>query len=204
MKKGKKLWLLLLEQQKNDRHSLFFASLYRKIKYQNPSISEDFSKTFLKWSRDGLETTGRQCWSSGWKNVLRCLSFCTSLIAGLRQAFLFVDCVRLLLFVSVVLWEFWLRLNEIHEERTFAPCKAFLFVFVFVIVVVAFFSSLENYFGFTRTKSSKNGSFRQSEVEYDVSEHFQRGLYSSDNCAFDLWVDFVSSASLSFAGLNVK
>ena len=34
-------------------------------------------------------------------------------------------------------------------------------------------------------------------------EHFQRGLYFSDNCVFDLWVDFVSSASPSFAGLNM-
>ena len=39
-----------------------------------------------------------------------------------------------------------MRLNEIREVRTFAPCKGF-FVFVFVVVVVVF-SSLENYFGF--------------------------------------------------------
>ena len=26
-------------------------------------------------------------------------------------------------------------------------------------------------------------------------EHFQRGEYFSDNCTFELWVDFVSSAS---------
>ena len=32
-----------------------------------------------------------------------------------------------------------------HEVRTFAPCKGFLFVFVVV------FSSLENYFGFRTT-----------------------------------------------------
>ena len=31
-----------------------------------------------------------------------------------------------------------------HEVRTFAPCKGFLFVFVV-------FSSLENYFGFRTT-----------------------------------------------------
>ena len=42
---------------------LFFPSLYRKIKDPNPSISEDFTKTFLKWPRDRLETTWRQCWS---------------------------------------------------------------------------------------------------------------------------------------------
>ena len=31
--------------------------------------------------------------------------------------------------------------------------------------------------------------------------HFQTGLYFSDNGAFDLWVNFVSSASPAFAGL---
>ena len=51
-----------------------------------------------------------------------CAIVCASFIAGSRRAFLFVDCV---FFVCVVLWEFWLRLNEIHEVRTFSPCKAF-------------------------------------------------------------------------------
>ena len=41
-------------------------------------------------------------------------------------------------FVCVVLGESWLRLNEIHKVRRFAPSKAFLFVL----------SSLENYFEF--------------------------------------------------------
>ena len=59
-----------------------------------------------------------------------CASFCASAIAGSRRAFLCVDCVYLLL-------EFW---SEVHEVRTFARCKAFLFD--------VFFSSLENYFGF--------------------------------------------------------
>ena len=36
-------------------------------------------------------------------------------------------------------------LSEVHEVRTFAPCKAFLFD------MFAFFSSLENYFGFRTT-----------------------------------------------------
>ena len=40
-----------------------------------------------------------------------------------------------------------MRLNEIHEVRTFAPCKRFFFYFVVVVV----FSSLENYFGFRTT-----------------------------------------------------
>ena len=36
-------------------------------------------------------------------------------------------------------------LSEMHEVRTFAPCKAFLFD------MFAFFSSFENYFGFRTT-----------------------------------------------------
>ena len=101
-----------------------------------------------------------------------------------------------MVFVCVVLLEFWLRLNEIHEVRTFAPCKGFFFVFVVV------FPSLENYFGFrttnVRVKTDHSVSLRWNKT----FEHFQTGLYFSDNCAFDLWVDFVSSASPSFAGLN--
>ena len=35
-------------------------------------------------------------------------------------------------------------------------------------------------------------------------EHFQRGEYFSDNCAFELWVDFVSSAEgLPGGGVHV-
>ena len=49
-----------------------------------------------------------------------------------------VSTARLCLFVAGVL-------SEMHELRTFAPCKAFLFdMFVF-------FSLLENYFGFRTT-----------------------------------------------------
>ena len=63
-----------------------------------------------------------------------CASFCASLIAGSRRAFLCVDCVCLFGVLS-----------EMHEVRAFAPCKAFLFD------MFAFFSSLENYFGFRTT-----------------------------------------------------
>ena len=63
-----------------------------------------------------------------------CASFCASLIAGSRRAFLCVDCVCLFGVLS-----------EMHEVRTFAPCKACLFE------MFAFFSSLENYFGFRTT-----------------------------------------------------
>ena len=59
-----------------------------------------------------------------------------SLIAGSSRAFLCVDCMCL--FVAGVL-------SEMHEVRTLAPCKAFLFD------MFAFFSSLENYFGFRTT-----------------------------------------------------
>ena len=131
----------------------FFASLYRKIKDQNPSTSEDFSKTFLKWPRDGLETTWRQCWSSGRKKLAEKRSaLCKLLCVPYRRlkAGFSVCWLRSTAFVCVVLWEFWLRLNEIHEVRTFAPCKGFLFVLV--VVIVAVFLSLENYFGFRRTK----------------------------------------------------
>ena len=57
-----------------------------------------------------------------------CASFCASLTAGSRRAFLCVDCVCLLL-AGV--------LSEMHEVRTFAPCKAFLFD------MFAFFRSLK-------------------------------------------------------------
>ena len=155
----------------------FFASLYRKIKDQNPRISEDFTKTFLKWPRDGLETTWRQCWSFR---------------AEKRSAHPLLPA-----FVCLVLWEFWLRLNEIYEVRMFAPCKGFFFVFVVVV-----FSSLENYFGFRTTNVRVKTDHPSVWGGIKRFEHFQRGLYFSDNCAFDLWIDFVSSASPSFAGLN--
>ena len=58
---------------------VFFPSLYRKIKDQNPSISEDFTKTFLKWPRDRLETMTSMLVSQRGKTF--CASFCASLIA---------------------------------------------------------------------------------------------------------------------------
>ena len=67
-------------------------------------------------------------------------TFCASLIAGSRRAFLLVDCICLCCSVRVLTKTEW-----IHEVQTSAPCKAFLFVFVVV------FLSLENYFGFGTT-----------------------------------------------------
>ena len=61
--------------------------------------------------------------------------------------------------------------------------KAIFYVFVVVVVV---FSSLENYFGFrttnVRVKTDHSVSLRWNKT----FEHFQTGLYFSDNCAFDL------------------
>ena len=66
-----------------------------------------------------------------------CASFCAYLIAGSRRAFLCVDCRVDCVCLSL---EF-----EMHEVRTFAPCKTFLFD------IFAFFSSPKNYFGFRTT-----------------------------------------------------
>ena len=60
-------------------------------------------------------------------------------------------------------------------------------------VVLVVFSSLESYFGFRTTKGRTDHSV--SPRWNKRFEHFQRGEYFSDNCAFELWVDFVSSAS---------
>ena len=86
----------------------------------------------------------------------------------------------------------------------FTRCERLLLVkaFFFVFVVFVGFSSLENYFGLRTT------NVRVKTVHPSVwggikrFEHFQRGLYFPDNRAFDLWIDFVSSSSPSFAGLN--
>ena len=104
-------------------------------------------------------------------------------------------------FVCVVLCEFWLRLNEIHEVRTFSPCIKPFFCFCFCCCCCFLVTWKLLWIQSNQCQSKKmiipsvwNGIKR--------FEHFQRGLYFSDNCAFDLWVDFVSSASHSFAGLN--
>ena len=56
-------------------------------------------------------------------------------------------------------------LSEMHEVRTFAPCKAFLFD------MFAFFASLENYFGF-RTTNVKG------ETDYSVSLRWNKRLWT--------------------------
>ena len=81
-------------------------------------------------------------------------------------------------------------------------CKAFLFVFFVVVVFVVVFLSLENYFGFLKTNVKGRTDHSVSPRWNKRFEHFQRGENFSDNCAFELSVDFVSSASHSIAGLN--
>ena len=90
---------------------IFLPKPFWKIKDQNPSISENFTKTVLTWPRDRLETRRRQCWSFRAEKRSAQAS-----AHPLSPAF-----------VCLVLWEFWLfwlRLNEIHEVWTFAPCNS--------------------------------------------------------------------------------
>ena len=58
--------------------------------------------------------------------------------------------------------------------------------FFSVAVVVVVFSSLENYFGFRTTNVRVKTDHSVSRGGIKRFEHFQRGLYFSDNCAFDL------------------
>ena len=81
------------------------SQAFRKDKRLKCEHFEDFTKTFLKWPRDGLDTTWRQCWSSGRKNILS--NFCASVILGssnlrLKAGFLLVDCVCLCRSVKVL------------------------------------------------------------------------------------------------------
>ena len=54
------------------------------------------------------------------------------------------------------------------------------------IVIVVVFSSLENYFGFRTTNVRVKTDHFVSRGGIKRFEHFQTGLYFSDNCAFDL------------------
>ena len=57
---------------------------------------------------------------------------------------------------------------------------------LFVVV----FSSLENYFGLRTTNVRVKTDHASVWGGIKRFEHFQRGLYFSDNCAFDLWINF--------------
>ena len=106
-----------------------------------------------------------------------CASFCTSLIAGSRRAFLW-----LCLYVAGAL-------SEVHEVQTFAPCKAFLFD------MFAFFSLLENYFQFRTTdvkgKTDHSVSLRWNKRFWTF---LKRRVFFLIVHPINLWVDF--------AGLN--
>ena len=96
-------------------------------------------------------------------------TFCASLIAGSRWAFLCVDCLCL------SLREFWPRLNEMHELQSFAPCKAFLFNMFF------FFASLENYFGFRITKG-------KGKMDHSVSQRQNKKFWTLPKGQVFFWL----------------
>ena len=108
--------------------------LYRRS--DRPNTGKEGHNPAIKAKNAKKDRRAILCWPwfslQGGKTF--CASFCASLIAGSRRAFLCVDCVCLFGVLS-----------KMHEVRTFAPCKAFLFD------MFAFFSSLENYFGFRTT-----------------------------------------------------
>ena len=97
-----------------------------------------------------------------------CASFCASLIAGSRREF---SVCWLCLFVAGVL-------SEMHEVRTFAPCKAFLFD------MFSFFRRLKI------TLDSEQPMLKEKRIIPSIwggikgFEHFLRGEYFSD-CASD-------------------
>ena len=106
-----------------------------------------------------------------------CASFCASLIAGSRRAFLCVDQTEFDC-VCLSLREFWLRRNETHEVWMFASRKAFLPLCGFCC------SSLENYFGLRTTDVKAKRIIPSVWGGIKSFEHFQRGEYFSD-CALD-------------------
>ena len=75
----------------------FLPNLYRKIKDPNPNISEDLTA-------DGLETTWRQCWSSGRKNVSQTSANPLSHAQG--ALFFLLKASKLNCLNCVVLWHF--------------------------------------------------------------------------------------------------
>ena len=143
----------------------FLNGLYRKMKDQNPSISEDFTKTFLKWPRHGLETTWRKCWSSRRKRVLRKL--------------LRISCRRLKAGCSVCLFVTesfdWDRMKCTRCERLLLPF--YLFVFFFSPHLKITLDSEQPMLKEKRIIPSVWGGIKGF-------EHFLRGEYFSD-CASD-------------------
>ena len=107
-----------------------------------------------------------------------CASFCASLIAGSRRAFLCVDCVRLLL-------EFWVNCTR---------CECLLPLKHFYLTCLLFFRRLKI------TLDSEQPMLKEKRIIPSVwggikgFEHFLRGEYFLIVHPINLWVDF--------AGLN--
>ena len=120
-------------------HVLFSRRLHflQRTWHRLQNLSKFFSQSVTTEKADELLS------SSGRKNVLRKL-----LRIPYRRLKAGIFCaLTLCLFVAGVL-------SGMHEVRTFAPCKAILFD------MFAFFSLLENYFGFrtTNVKGKKDHS----------------------------------------------
>ena len=134
----------------------FFPSLYTQIKDQNPSISEDFTKTFLKWPRDRLETMTSMLVFQGGK--MFCASFCASVIA----------CVCLCRSVRVLTVRDWMK---------YTRCELLLLVNAFFLFLLLFFRHLKI------TLDSEQPVLEQKQIIPSVwgrikrFEHFQTGLY---------------------------
>ena len=142
------------------------------------------------WSGRPVLTFGKRpkdCWEEKWlrdlqasgqKNVLRKL--------------LRIPCRRLKARIFCVLTVFvccWSSLSEMHEVRMLATCKAFLFD------KFAFFSSLENYFGF-RTTNVKGKTDHSVSLRWNKRfwTFLKRRVFFLIVHSINLWVDF--------AGLN--
>ena len=125
-----------------------------------------------------------------------CPSFCASLIAGSRLAFLCVDRVCLSRSVRVLTETEWNTRGAkgTWENRRFI-CKA-----VFVCFVVVVVSSLENYCGF-RTTNVKG------KTDHSVSLRWNKTLWTFPKRrvfrAFDLRVDFVAFIHLAELKLSL-
>ena len=142
----------------------FFSSLYRKIKDQNPSISKDFTKTFLKLPREGLETTWRQCWPSGLKTVLRKLLS----IAYCRLMASFSVC-----WLSFCKGSDWDWMKYTFFERFLFVLSLFI---CFCFCCCCCFESLENYVGFratnVRVKTDNSVSLKWNKTFWTFSKRF--------------------------------
>ena len=151
-------------------------------KFNNALLSSDEEEEILA----GFSSLGSGLWTSGRKNVLHKL--------------LHIPYRRLKAGFSVCWLCLFVKYTRCERLLLVEVCKAFLFVFSVVVLVV--FSSLENYFGF-RTTNVKGRTDHSVSLRWNKRfEHFQRGEYFSDDCAFELWVDFASRASPPIAGLN--